>query len=190
MALSNRDPLAPSSSRDPDNESLEDIEEVHLQRRSCRARREVIASDLEDSETTLDGVLAPKSGTIVNRAQLNGDRKFDPNVHFSDVSTYPRCNVASTITYAITSRFLEDYNFPAGYEITVPRSANRIYNRPEGVWIGLSRWAFHCGLHFPLHPFYFEILDVLGISLGQLCPNAFTQVYGFLAMCKRCNISP
>lgn len=85
---------------------------------------------------------------------------------------------------------MEDFPFPDGYEIFVLGSGDRIHNRPEGIWIGVSRGACLCGLRFPLHSFYFEILGVLGISLGQLCPNAFTQMCGFIAICKRRSIEP
>lgn len=85
---------------------------------------------------------------------------------------------------------MEDFHFPVGYEIFVPGSGDKIYNYLEGIWVGVSCGAFSSSLQFPLHSFYFEILGILKISLGQSCLNTFTQMCGFLVMCKSRSFEP
>lgn len=140
MGMSSRhvDPSLPSTFNPVfggvSDETLGDVEEFPLERRS-RVRCEPIWSDSGDFEETLDEIEPADVRTVGETVPPKPREKLNPDVFFANTADFPRCNYPSSPTYAVSSRFMSDYNFPAGYEIRSPSGEERIYNRPEGVWI-------------------------------------------------------
>lgn len=71
-----------------------------------------------------------------------------------------------------------------------PEPGERIFEKPDGKWIGVPIQHFRNRLRFPLSQFIKDVLSMAGCGLGQLAPNSFVLLSAFLAHCHEKNIMP
>jgi hypothetical protein len=50
--------------------------------------------------------------------------------------------------------------------------------------------ALESGLRFPLHPFFSEALSHFGLAPGQLTPNGWRVLVGFVVICRSAGVPP
>lgn len=68
-------------------------------------------------------------------------------------------------------RFRDRFQFPDRVRIRLPGERNRACHFFLSE-VCFYESAFVCGLRFPVHPFFMELLDRFGIAPGQLMPNS------------------
>ena len=59
----------------------------------------------------------------------------------------------------------------------------RVHNPPTGG-VRVYEEALKAGLHFSLHPFIGKVLSKFSLSMGQVAPNSWRYIIGFLSLCS------
>ena len=69
--------------------------------------------------------------------------------------------------------------FLGGVITRLPSSNKKAYSFAHGE-VSFYEATFSCGLHFPIHPFIMQLLFPLNVALGQLAPNVWRTIIGYM----------
>ena len=78
-------------------------------------------------------------------------------------------------------RFKDRFQFPERVKVRLPSEEDRACHFFPGE-VCFYESTFICGLRFPVHPFLIKFLDRFGIAPGQLMPNLWRIVVGYMGI--------
>ncbi|KAL4621499.1 hypothetical protein ACB092_06G232600 [Castanea dentata] len=94
---------------------------------------------------------------------------------FREVRAFHALREVCGLDFETLGRFRDRFQFPKRVRVRLPNEEDRAcHSFPGEVYFYES--SFICGLRFPIHPFFMELLDRYGIAPGQLMPNSWRIV--------------
>jgi hypothetical protein len=99
------------------------------------------------------------------------------------------CFASSLCTQAEVDALCEKHGVPREFGAT-PAGDRRACTPPPPGSVCVYAHALETGLRFPLHPFFSEVLSHFGVSPGQLTPNGWRVLVGFVVLCHTTDVPP
>ena len=73
------------------------------------------------------------------------------------------------------------FQFQKGVAIRLPRLNEKVCTFAHGE-VSFYEVDFSYGLHFPVHPFIMQLLSTLNAAPGQLVPNTWRTIIGYMSI--------
>ncbi|XP_047062713.1 uncharacterized protein LOC124670258 [Lolium rigidum] len=99
------------------------------------------------------------------------------------------CFASSLCTQAEVDALCEKHGVPREFGAT-PAGDRRACTPPPPGSVCVYAHALETGLRFPLHPFFSEVLSHFGVAPGQLTPNGWRVLVGFVVLCHTTDVPP
>lgn len=103
---------------------------------------------------------------------------------------HPHAQIKSDLTIQELKDIWTRFQIPSSYILCLATAEERIYHRPDGLWIGFNPQILQYGVRFLLPSFLNDLLIYLGIDLSQLVHNSFIHINCFIAHCHQLQVSP
>ncbi|KAM0918539.1 hypothetical protein ACQ4PT_009041 [Festuca glaucescens] len=99
------------------------------------------------------------------------------------------CFASSLCTQAEVDALCEKHGVPREFGAR-PAGDRRACTPPPPGSVCVYAHALETGLRFPLHAFFSEVLSHFGLAPGQLTPNGWRVLVGFVVLCHTTDVPP
>jgi hypothetical protein len=136
------------------------------------------------TESTTLNAMASSSPPIV---VLSDTESGDDDAAFSRPAG--ECFTSSLGTQAEVDALCEKHGVPKEFSARPAGHLHACTQPPPGA-VCVYAHALESGLRFPLHPFFSEALSHFGLAPGQLTPNGWRVLVGFVVLCRSAGVPP